>query len=524
MSGENSSYNEAAENNENELEYLDYAGNRFLIDRGVLKDVQVETEVVRIPEEVKEIRRQAFLDARLLGKMEVLVIPASVRKMERLAFAGMPHLKKVELLAGIATLEQGVFRNCMELESILMPNTLRKIESRAFENCLQLKEVTLPQVWVQISEDAFLNCVGLKNKRIEKAMEEAAEKRREEEAEARRARFPHLYNSEEKEGQAATEAVSEQQEESQAEPEKQPELSLDKQQENQPVTEKPQKSDWLHKLRQLQKQMLEFTEKPAEKPRQEGLSAAEELLEAQLAAEQAAFQPFLLRQPVQEPPAVEQPAPELPQQLETSEANFCIHEGVLERCETSSSRISIPEGVTALGPRVFYGMSQLEEIRFPSTLTYIGAEALEGTAWLENERKKDSYVVVNGILVSAFYNSMIMEAKLPDTIVRIAPYAFYHSEAQLVTLPESVQEIDAYAFVECGVTEIDFSAREDVVLHNPVASQCENLKELYFQGKLDRLEEGVVEECPALKRVCLKWKQTVVHNQAFPENVRIWVL
>jgi hypothetical protein len=173
---------------------------------------------------------------------------------------------------------------------------------------------------------------------------------------------------------------------------------------------------------------------------------------------------------------------------------------------------------------VFYGNKELTDIIFPSTLTYIGVQALEGTGWLENRREANNYVVVNGIWVSAFYNSMVMEAKLPDTVYRIAPYAFYKSEAQLVVLPESVREIDARAFVDCEVTEIDFSPRADVVFHAPLAVRCNKLRELYFQGKVDRLEDNFVEDCPSLKRVCLKWAQTVVNKNAFRENVRIWVL
>ncbi|MBP3577495.1 MAG: leucine-rich repeat domain-containing protein, partial [Lachnospiraceae bacterium] len=213
-----------------------------------------------------------------------------------------------------------------------------------------------------------------------------------------------------------------------------------------------------------------------------------------------------------------------PKSTETFQANFCIYEGVLERCEVYGNSIKIPEGVTALADRVFYGISGLEEIVFPSTLSYIGVEALEGTAWLEREREKNSYVVVNGILISAFYKSMVMEARLPDTIYRIAPYAFYKSGAQLVIIPDSVREIDARAFVESDITEIDFSTKADVILHTPLAVRCGSLRELYFPGKTSRLEEGFVQDCPALKRVCLKWAQTVVDKGAFPENVRIWVL
>lgn len=440
--------------NNSEIAYLEFEGNRFLIDRGVLKDVQVYSEIVRIPESVTEIRRQAFLDARLLGKMEVLIIPPSVRKIERLSFAGMPCLKQVELQAVIATLEQGMFRNCMELTQIILPNSLRKIESRAFENCLQLRKAELPRAWVQISEDAFLNCVNLKDRRIEKAVEEAEYKRKKEEAEARRARFPHLFAEEEKTKQ-----------------------------------EKPEKP----------------VEAPAAAEETAGvLSAAEELLEAALLAEQ------------QLQPKLKETVP--------AEAQFCIHDGVLERCEVQSRSIKIPEGVTALADRVFYGKKELEEIIFPSTLSYIGVQALEGTGWLEKEREKSSFVIVNGILISAFYNSMVMEAKLPDTVYRIAPYAFYRSEAQLVIFSESVREVDARAFVESEVTEIDFSERADIMVHPPLAVRCGKLREIYIPGKLERLEENFVEDCPAMKRVCLKWAQTVVNKKAFPENVRIWVL
>lgn len=452
MNEENNFYTAAMENTE--IDYLEYEGNRFLIDRGVLKDVQVQSKVVHIPEGVKEIRRQAFLDIRLIGRMEILVVPASVGKIEHLAFAGMSHLKQVELRAQIATLERGMFRNCMELEEIILPNTLRKIESRAFENCLNLKKVVLPRSWVQMEEDSFINCVNLKEKRIQKGIEEAEYRRKKEEAEARKARFPHLLEEEKKK-----------------------------------------------KIKKAEENIPEAKE---EEPK----SVAEELLEAALLAEQ---------QPEIQPEVT-------PQKEEMTESQFCIRDGVLERCEVYGSSIIIPEGVTALSDRLFYGMEQLEEIVFPSTLSYIGVQALEGTAWLNKEREKSNYVIVNGILISAFYNSMVMEAKLPDTVYRIAPYAFYYSEAQLVILPESVREVDARAFVECGVLEIDFSTRADVIFHVPLAVRCNKLKELYFQGNLERIEENFVEDCPALKRVCLKWAQTVVSKQAFPESVRIWII
>lgn len=436
--------------------YLIYKGNRFLIGGGVLKDVIVETSVVRVPDDVREIRRQAFLEVREGDKMETLVIPATVRKIDRLTFSGMESLRRVEILAGIISLEPGTFRNCVNLETVFLPNTLMRIESRAFENCERLSNVVLGTGNVRIAEDAFISCGRLKNKQVEEAIARELTRRRDEEEEARNAKYPALKFASDEDEEVSESKVEE---------------------ENQ--------------------------EKTLPLP-----SGANENTE------------------------------------------FCIRDGVLERCEIGCKHIVIPEGVTKIGPeafanaegkelleridipegvesleqRAFYGLSNLLEIQFPESLAYIGAEALEGTAWLGLERKKASCVCVNGILISAFHDSMVMEASLPEEVWRIAPYAFYQNEVRLVKIPEGVQIIDAYAFTEADITELEFSNRSDMVFHNPVVVRCHKLKEIYIPGKIERIEENFAEDCLSLQRVCLKGMQTVVHKRAFPEDVRIWVI
>ena len=60
------------------LDYFYFEGNRFLIDKGVLKDVQVESEIVRIPDTVTEIRPSAGQNGGLAG--------SSFRKKNRASF------------------------------------------------------------------------------------------------------------------------------------------------------------------------------------------------------------------------------------------------------------------------------------------------------------------------------------------------------------------------------------------------------------------------------------------------------
>lgn len=421
-----------------EMEYQEFEGNFFLVDNGQLKDVRVETEKVLLPETVRVILRQAFLEEKLQGRMEILGIPASVKKIERLAFAGMERLTCVEILSGIRELEPGVFRNCTNLERVILPKTVEVIGSRAFENCINLRDVVLLSDMADISEDAFSGCPLLDRTRVEAGIARSYRRRIEEEE-----------------------------------------------------REKEQNAKYLMR-RYLQKEKL--TEETGRTVDIEDVEAGGEAME-----------------PVE-------PLKPL------SDTVFSIRNSVLESCRTEGSRVVIPEGVTEIASRAFYGMQKVEDIQIPSSVTCIGAEAFEGTAWLEAERKKRSYVAVNGILISAFHDSMVLEARIPQEVWRIAPYAFQRNKVRFIHLPDNVKVIDAYAFSDVGVTELSLPNRADLELHTPILADCCQLAEILVPEKIERLEAGFVENCPALRRVCLKGKQTAVSMRAFSDGVRIWVL
>lgn len=481
-----------------EFDYQEYGGNRFLVYNGVLKDVELGCETVLLPENVREIRRQAFLNVRLQNRMETLVLPASIKKIDRLTFAGMESLQYVEFHpeSEIKILEPGLFRNCTRLVKVALPASLRKIDSRAFENCIRLKEVELAAKYVIVKEDAFFGCPCLKHKQLAEAAEKDRERRKEEEERAREAKY-ELFRD------------------------------LGKRKEEQKNRQKLTEQEDKEKAAGVLPKPAETGGKPvAPKEKQKERAGAGGENQTELISAK--------------------------QSNETINANteFCIKEGILERCEIGSSHIvlpegikviaseafsgslrkelleclELPEGVESIGDRACYGLENLKEIRLPSSISYIGRKAFEGTAWLAMQRKQSSCVIVNGILISAYYDSMVLEARLPENIWRIASYAFYLSEVYRVKLPDSVREIDSDAFYNAGVTEIEFPNQENLLLHAPVIRGCSRLKEMIIPEKIERIEEGLVEGCPVLQRVCLKNSQTAVSRQAFAETVRIWVL
>ncbi|MBD5132466.1 MAG: leucine-rich repeat protein, partial [Clostridiales bacterium] len=76
------------------------------------------------------------------------------------AFAGSA-MKRVVVEEGVASIDDGMFNGCAELEEIVLPSTLASIGVGAFEGCVSLASITLPNSLISISDSAFEGCVSL---------------------------------------------------------------------------------------------------------------------------------------------------------------------------------------------------------------------------------------------------------------------------------------------------------------------------------------------------------------------------
>ena len=145
------------------------------------------------------------------------------------------------------------------------------------------------------------------------------------------------------------------------------------------------------------------------------------------------------------------------------------------------------------GPEPSDYCKKLKIIKIPESVTEIGADAFEGTPWLEDRRKENPFVVVNGILIdgwnckgsitipdtvktigdAAFYDSIsnadimfgvpntkLTSVIIPDSVTKICDWAFANcSNLASVTLPESLTYIGEGAFEGCGeLTDIRIPA------------------------------------------------------------------
>ena len=95
--------------------------------------------------------------------LESVVIPSSVKRIGEEAFSGCEKLKNVSIGSGVTTIGALAFLGCPSLESIVIPDNVTTIEENAFESCVNLKSVTLGRGITSIQGYTFRFCENLKN-------------------------------------------------------------------------------------------------------------------------------------------------------------------------------------------------------------------------------------------------------------------------------------------------------------------------------------------------------------------------
>jgi hypothetical protein len=105
-------------------------------------------------DKLKYIERRAFYNSNI----ENIVIPRSVTDIYQNAFS-YSKLKTVtfENESKLNAIPGSCFFNCVDLETIEIPNNIESVGSLAFFNCKKLKEIYLPS-GVSVYNDAFYGC------------------------------------------------------------------------------------------------------------------------------------------------------------------------------------------------------------------------------------------------------------------------------------------------------------------------------------------------------------------------------
>lgn len=200
----------------------------------------------------------------------------------------------------------------------------------------------------------------------------------------------------------------------------------------------------------------------------------------------------------------------------------------------------LEEGVCAIEDKFAFSCPALEKIDFPSSLKYIGKNALEGSVYLKKliENEEKNAVIQNDIFLDGKH--LTGDVKIPDGVKSIAGGAFYgNSELTSVTLPESLQQIGARAFCNCtslikitlpsGITKIEEgtfaydSNLETVIIKGEIYSisdntyyRCEKLKHISLEG-VKEIGANAFAGCKSLENITVN--ALTIKENAFLETI-----
>lgn len=142
-------------------------GVLFSADKELLRCPVGKEAGCTVPSGTVAIAGGAFKDC---SNLESLVIPDSVTAIGKSAFENCAALKRITLPKSIAKLEALTFSGCAALAEITLPDGLKTLGEKVFSGCAALKSVRIPAEVTVIPTEAFSGCSSLESITIPKSV------------------------------------------------------------------------------------------------------------------------------------------------------------------------------------------------------------------------------------------------------------------------------------------------------------------------------------------------------------------
>ena len=98
--------------------------------------------------------------------VETVEIPDSIKKIGKGAFYNCVKLQSITIPEGVTALSANTFEKCLYLEEVNLGSQLKSIGDEAFYDCRRLRTLDIPASVTEIGEEAFTNCRSLTNLNI----------------------------------------------------------------------------------------------------------------------------------------------------------------------------------------------------------------------------------------------------------------------------------------------------------------------------------------------------------------------
>lgn len=182
--------------------------------------------------------------------------------------------------------------------------------------------------------------------------------------------------------------------------------------------------------------------------------------------------------------------------------------------DRDDSKIIIPDGISAIGYREFYGYEKLKSIKLPDTINEIREYSFFGCSSLEDINIPEGTTIIGK---SAFRECISLEnIDLPDTVSQIGDYAFSNcSSLKSITIPKNIEIMGYGAFLNCN-------SLEDVIISSGVKKVyggsfcgCINLKNVKLPDSIKEIEIYAFSDCSSLESIDIPKNVKIIGEVAF---------
>jgi hypothetical protein len=95
------------------------------------------------------------------GNLQSVVIPNSVKTIGTGAFAYCKNLQSVVIPNSVVSIGEMAFKQCTNLQGIVIPNSVKTIRTEAFWGCKNLQSISMSESVANIDSFAFVQCTNL---------------------------------------------------------------------------------------------------------------------------------------------------------------------------------------------------------------------------------------------------------------------------------------------------------------------------------------------------------------------------
>ena len=129
----------------------------FSIENNVLLHCYTDSDIVTIPDGVTSISHP-FISCL---NLKSVIIPNSVISIENFAFSGCRNLTSIMIPDSVTSIGAEAFSDCSSLKTITLSKSVTSIEMGAFRGCSNLTSVIIPDGVTSIGMGAFSGCSSL---------------------------------------------------------------------------------------------------------------------------------------------------------------------------------------------------------------------------------------------------------------------------------------------------------------------------------------------------------------------------